>query len=525
MENAKPDQQETSTLLEPCKPECEPQGGCRVKAAATGIDAWDISHNLRTLVSVERTETAALHGIRAIALLWVAWCHVFDFLWRDLKMVELARPVIVIQNGAFGVDMFFTLSGFLIAEGLLKRPVTKSYYPSFVLRRFLRLWPVLALVVLYSATGATPADPDSPDDPTQSCRLYWWTNLLFLNDLFGPETLLQNSTTKLDMCVGQSWSTAVEFQFYLVTPLIIYVLQYGAGHINALPADDLTGGSDVLIDSKVPSLLFDQPILVRETAPDMRARLEFGSIWKLLFLVALSIIPIIIKACILINKYFIQLDVGVDVGAWYYPEVYQVPYCRATPYVIGVGISYLLAIRAPLVGNQDATTAASEPFETAAWRWLGHVLITCLWIALAWFGGGTYDNWFPEFNFWSAENLIKIFIGQPAVGICVGWFIYFAMIHRARGLSWFLSAKFWTPLSRMSYTMYMLQFIVLGMMEEARVRDFHLFFDPFCTTLQCYAWASLYSTLVCVVVFIFSIPVYLFVEKPIINMSVQLRSR
>src|SRR5690349_12225774 len=62
-----------------------------------------------------------------------------------------------------------------------------------------------------------------------NCVKWGWTNLLFLNNILGP----QNG---IDQCIGVSWSIATEFQvcsrlscqllifsmqFYLISPLIV----------------------------------------------------------------------------------------------------------------------------------------------------------------------------------------------------------------------------------------------------------------------------------------------------------------
>ena len=47
------------------------------------------------------------------------------------------------------------------------------------------------------------------------CNKYWWSNLLFINNLV-PWKMN-------DECIGWVWYLANDFQFFLVTPPILYV--------------------------------------------------------------------------------------------------------------------------------------------------------------------------------------------------------------------------------------------------------------------------------------------------------------
>ena len=107
----------------------------------------------------------------------------------------------VLQWGAYGVDLFFVLSGFLITGILLRTRIEADYFRNFYIRRILRIWPLyfacfaLALVLMPATVR-----------PVLSFvffvqNLYW--------PLVGP--------------LQVTWSLAVEEQFYLLWPLIVRV--------------------------------------------------------------------------------------------------------------------------------------------------------------------------------------------------------------------------------------------------------------------------------------------------------------
>ncbi|GHF56762.1 peptidoglycan/LPS O-acetylase OafA/YrhL [Deinococcus metalli] len=88
------------------------------------------------------TEIRALTGIRAIAALWVVLHHYYEFLvklWPPLTVIE---PVAA--GGRLGVELFFTLSGFILTYTYVDkfRVPTVPEYKRFLNARLARLYPV-----------------------------------------------------------------------------------------------------------------------------------------------------------------------------------------------------------------------------------------------------------------------------------------------------------------------------------------------------------------------------------------------
>jgi peptidoglycan/LPS O-acetylase OafA/YrhL len=147
----------------------------------------------------------ALDGLRAIAVTMVMFLHAHFFLGH---------------NGAIGVDIFFTLSGFLITTLLLEEFYKKGTIDilSFYFRRTLRLFPALYLmlivVLIYALTTTNSEDKNSLYKEITASALYinnlvygigWWKG-------YAP------------IALGHTWSLAVEEQFYLVWPCILFLL-------------------------------------------------------------------------------------------------------------------------------------------------------------------------------------------------------------------------------------------------------------------------------------------------------------
>jgi peptidoglycan/LPS O-acetylase OafA/YrhL len=113
----------------------------------------------------------------------------------------------IVRFGWMGVDLFFVLSGFLIA-GQLLRPWARGAapdYPRFITRRLLRTLP--AYLVVLALYFLVPWLRDGVElEPL-------WQFLTFTQNLAGDLTPR--------MVFSHAWSLSVEEQFYLLFPLVV----------------------------------------------------------------------------------------------------------------------------------------------------------------------------------------------------------------------------------------------------------------------------------------------------------------
>lgn len=82
----------------------------------------------------------SLDGLRAISILGVIWVHATIV----SPYYEQFHAMSIVSMGAFGVEMFFTISGFLIVTLLLREreKLGKISLRQFYVRRTLRIWPL-----------------------------------------------------------------------------------------------------------------------------------------------------------------------------------------------------------------------------------------------------------------------------------------------------------------------------------------------------------------------------------------------
>jgi peptidoglycan/LPS O-acetylase OafA/YrhL len=104
--------------------------------------------DVATSLAQERGEIRALTGMRLFAAAWVVVFH-FEFTHGDLLARVLAPAFPVVTTGAMGVDLFFVLSGFVIAYTYLDKlgpALSAGVTGRFYWARICRIWPVYALV-------------------------------------------------------------------------------------------------------------------------------------------------------------------------------------------------------------------------------------------------------------------------------------------------------------------------------------------------------------------------------------------
>lgn len=178
-----------------------------------------------------------LDGVRGVAILLVLVWHYY----AGGKLVGSAASLPVYHANLLlltrsGVELFFVLSGFLIGGILLDHRAAANYFPVFYRRRACRILPLyFGMVAVFLVITATPLSKLSYFDwllgrpmPLLSYATFTQNIWMGLRGDFGPGWL------------GATWSLAIEEQFYLVIPLLIYFLPRRA-LVVALPAGILMG--------------------------------------------------------------------------------------------------------------------------------------------------------------------------------------------------------------------------------------------------------------------------------------------
>jgi peptidoglycan/LPS O-acetylase OafA/YrhL len=154
-----------------------------------------------------------LDGLRALSVLLVVSVHTYDAsrLWRWL-------------GGGQGVTIFFLLSGYLITTLALREEDRRGALSlaAFYVRRSLRIFPLYYLTLgLYAllilGLGLSPHLAPAFRDALPAYLLYFQEVPFFGHMLAAGQ----------DLPFFQSWSLGIEEKFYLVWPLLAFVLWRG----------------------------------------------------------------------------------------------------------------------------------------------------------------------------------------------------------------------------------------------------------------------------------------------------------
>lgn len=156
--------------------------------------------------SIARGFIPELDGLRGVAILLVM-VHRF---WPRTGVGVAAD---LAGTGWIGVDLFFVVSGFLITGILLDTRGDGGYFKNFYARRVLRIFPLYYLFVI----GVFVAFSGNPEFRANSGSPGWY--LAHLGNV--PEGVLEHD---VPYWLGPVWSLAIEEQFYLTFPWLVYAL-------------------------------------------------------------------------------------------------------------------------------------------------------------------------------------------------------------------------------------------------------------------------------------------------------------
>ena len=161
-----------------------------------------------------------LDALRSIACLIVLFAHTVELTNLRLSSKESPGVTSFFLNGGNGVQIFFTLSGFLITYLLLHEESVrlKVSVGNFYMRRILRIWPMY-FFTLAIAFGAYPLLKKILDQDL-SWRYEKIFHFLFLSnfDIYHAEKFFPGQDAAI---VDITWSVSIEEQFYLLWPVIL----------------------------------------------------------------------------------------------------------------------------------------------------------------------------------------------------------------------------------------------------------------------------------------------------------------
>lgn len=393
------------------------------------VEGFSLYKTVPAVLSTQQPAHAitCINGMRVISMCWVMLCHTYIFILFQQDFANTydiltwfvgrfsSQPI---TNGFFSVDSFFFLSGLLVAY-LTFRQMKRSNgrFPFFVyyIHRILRLTPTYMFVLFFywyltvhlgnGPQLASEMGPGSLNDKV--CRSYWWTNLLYINN-FHPSNMNNE-------CMGWAWYLANDMQFHVFAPLVLIPLYYWfpsgiiALCVTLLSSIGVTGfiAGYYGYSANIIESSFESP-------PPTNLPSEND-------------------------------------------QIYAKPYCRISPYIVGIFLGYLLYKRFRL------------PVRNYFIGWIAHVLLWILAIVLGIVNVyGLYSSW-HDHTLSSTENVLYYMFSRFTWGVTLALVVF--VCHNGYGgvINRFLSLPIWIPLSRMTFNVYLVhEMIMILLFSELR---------------------------------------------------------
>lgn len=154
-----------------------------------------------------QAECRALTGLRGLAALLVMLHH---FQLHLAPLLRVQDPALLLRSGYLGVDLFFVLSGFVMAMTYgtwFAARVGPVHYLRFLLRRVARVWPLHVVIVGVLLVSALPQVPSAH---------------LVLSNVFMVQAWGRSAEVN-----PPAWSVSAEMLAYAVFPLLTALVLRG----------------------------------------------------------------------------------------------------------------------------------------------------------------------------------------------------------------------------------------------------------------------------------------------------------
>lgn len=272
-----------------------------------------------------------LDFIRGIAILLVLAFH-YRFPASHVPFLDWLGATFN-RIGFVGVDLFFSLSGFLVGGLILKeiKETNKFNARKFLARRAMKIWPALyVLIFFHLILGRHPADS------------FFWQNLFHVQNYFG--------TT-----IEQTWSLAVEEHFYLLLSLAMFLFAAkGPGNI----------AKAILLACFVVAAGRFLTIVLTSGEPQWgqtQYRVD-AMLYGVLLSLVFHFYPLLFQQ--IAKQKYALLSVVLALTAWCYFAVHGTPWVRAVGITLfGIGFPALIV----LVHEHSSRVRNLLPYRVIAW--------------------------------------------------------------------------------------------------------------------------------------------------------------
>ena len=372
---------------------------------------------------------SVLNGLRVLSIGWVILGHVYGYRISSSPIINLQdlpeiidKPKFAIVYGAFyAVDTFFWMGGFLLAYLLVKEIKAKKRLNWFMVyfHRFWRLVPLFMFVtfLVWAFQGYGQEGPlwFEEDESSAGCADYWWTNLIFLNNF------LPNG--KRSYCLAVSWYMSNDMQFYIITPVIIYVY--------------------------------------------VKFQRAYGWI-----AIALLCMISVITAWEVAAQYDMNMVLVAPDNSDYMYYYYVKPYCRVVTYALGLASGFIVCE----VKQQEKSGVIWDGIAYYAGKvvnhkigaWISFVFGLFLVTLLIFVQYNVWKQGDLSFSSWSkAQNIQFIAWNRLAYGVGLSCLLLPIILGHIKPAEWFLSLPIWSPFAKLTFSVYLIHLSIVTRFSQS----------------------------------------------------------
>ncbi|KAK8406207.1 hypothetical protein O3P69_007137 [Scylla paramamosain] len=369
----------------------------------------NLSKIFRINVKENEEVISCLHGMRVLSMCWVVIAHSYLLSIMNSANKGLITQMVaehpyfyqIILNGYPSVDTFFVMSGLLVAYNVTKeyQRTSKFNVPLYYIHRFIRLAPPIMLLCGFLAVfpplfvqGSVSPIMTTKGNMVDNCINYWWRDSFFITNAFIGHKDGQS-------CLPVCWYTAVDFQLYIVTPLMLLPIVYFRR------TRAVVFGSWLLASVIIPMSIIGGRQLPPTNVMDVT-----------------------------------QQDAGNSME-----YVYTKPWCRASPYLMGLGLGYFLRV------------VDKEKVQLKWWQAvLGWIAAVATMSAVV-FGLKDYNTLtMKPHEYVPAISILYGGLHRLAWGVAVAWMVFACHMGYGGPINSLLGHPIWQPLSRLTYSIFLI---------------------------------------------------------------------
>ncbi|RWS30003.1 Nose resistant to fluoxetine protein 6-like protein, partial [Leptotrombidium deliense] len=382
--------------------------------------AFSFTRNISKIFDTETSANSidAIHGLRFLCMVWVITGHSYSFamrwlFFRDPDAIKTASKSVLSQvfaNSTFSVDCFFFISGFLLALLTFKQLNKKSGKMNYFAYCFHRYMRLTPLMLAIIGFSATILRymGQGPAWLESIVMFDKWCR----NNWWINALYLHNFINRENMCLSHSWYSAVDMQLYLIAPLILIPLY-------------------------------------------RRPKIGFSII------AAILMVSMGITAYLTLVKHYPAVPYFNDLVAEsivneYYGAIYIKPYCRIGPYLVGIALGYLIYA-------SNGQLQLKKIHNLYAW-----IAATCVGLAVILAMLPANAGHIPS------DTVAALYsaTSRTVWAACLAWVTFACVSGRAGFVNTILSWKAFVPLSRLTYSAYLIHPIVIAAFYGSRETTF-----------------------------------------------------